>query len=198
MIYSLLLIFVVLSFQYYGKLAESLLGVFFLHNVSHVQSRGWLWVSFLIKPLRRYFRSPNFSLEEPSSKLKFGFLSQKFRIDGGGLFQGMILTPFLNELYLHQLDLCLKQKHIPFVRFGDELMVLAREEAGASKALDVVQRQLLKLGLVADHSQVVRSSFKYKFVGKRLPNSDGLLESLVGHKPEPEPVGMWQRLINRG
>jgi hypothetical protein len=121
---------------------------------------------------------------------------QKFRIDGGGLFQGMILTPFLNELYLHQLDLCLKQKHIAFVRFGDELMVLARDEAGASKALDVVQRQLLKLGLVADHSQVVRSSFKYKFVGKRLPNSDGFWESLIGHKPEPEPVGMWQRLIN--
>jgi hypothetical protein len=57
---------------------------------------------------------------------------------------------------------------------------------------------LLKLGLVADHSQVVRSSFKYKFVGKRLPNSDGFWESLIGHKPEPEPVGMWQRLIHRG
>jgi hypothetical protein len=25
---------------------------------------------------------------------------------------------FLNELYLHQLDVCLKQKHIAFVRFG--------------------------------------------------------------------------------
>ncbi len=123
---------------------------------------------------------------------------QKFRIDGGGLFGGMILTPFLNELYLHQLDLCLTQKHIPFVRFGDELMVLAREEAGASKALDVVQRQLLKLELVADQTRVVRSSFKYKFVGKRLPNSDGLWESLTGQKAEPEPVGMWQRLINRG
>jgi hypothetical protein len=38
----------------------------------------------------------------------------------------MILSPFLNNLYLHQLDVCLKQKHIPFVRVGDDVMVLAR------------------------------------------------------------------------
>ena len=123
---------------------------------------------------------------------------QKFRVDGGGLFQKMILTPFLNNLYLHQLDVCLKQKHIPFVRVGDDVMVLARDENGVSRALDVAQKQLLKLQLVGDQIKVVRSSFRYKFAGKHLPNTHGLWESLVPQKPEPEPVGMWQRLINRG
>lgn len=123
---------------------------------------------------------------------------QKFRVDGGGLFQKMILTPFLNNLYLHQLDVCLKQKHIPFVRVGDDVMVLARDENGVSRALDVAQKQLLKLQLVGDQIKVVRSSFRYKFAGKHLPNTHGLWESLVPQKPEPEPVGMWQRLIHRG
>jgi RNA-directed DNA polymerase len=93
-----------------------------------------------------------------------------------GLPQGMILTPFLRELYLHQLDEFLQRKQIPFVRVADHFIVFAGDEAAARKALERADGFVKKLGLDLNpnNNQVIRSSFQYKFLGHRLPNSQAV------------------------
>jgi len=98
----------------------------------------------------------------------------KFRPAGKsrGLPQGMVLSPFLCNLHLHDFDCFLQAKKIPFVRFADDFIVFAQEEQAAHKALQLAGKQLNKLGLDLhpDKTRVIRSSSKYKFLGKRLPN----------------------------
>jgi len=93
-----------------------------------------------------------------------------------GLPQGMILTPFLRELYLHQLDEFLQRKQIQFVRVADHFVVFARDPAAARKALGRADGFVKKLGLDLNpnNNQVIRSSSQYKFLGHRLPNSQGV------------------------
>jgi retron-type reverse transcriptase len=92
---------------------------------------------------------------------------------GRGLPQNMALTPFLRELYLYPLDAFLQNKQIPFMRVADEFVVFAQEEAAASKALGQAEKQVKKLGLALnpEKKQIIRSSPKYKFLGKRLPKA---------------------------
>ncbi len=96
---------------------------------------------------------------------------------GRGLPQDMILTPFLHELYLHNWDECFRNKQIPLIRVGDDFIVLAQTQVNANKALARAEKQLEKwsLTLDSDTKQVVQSSFKYTFLGKRLPNGRPLL-----------------------
>ncbi len=98
----------------------------------------------------------------------------KFRTSGGGrgLPQGMVLSPFLCNLYLHNLDMFFVSKKIPFVRFADDFILFACDEAGASEALQLAGKQLNKLGLELhpDKTRVIRSASRYRFLGKRLPD----------------------------
>jgi len=45
---------------------------------------------------------------------------------------------------LHRFEAFLHNKRIPFVRFGDDLIVLAQQEAGAHHALKWADKQLKK------------------------------------------------------
>ena len=69
----------------------------------------------------------------------------QFRPNGQsrGLPQGMVLSPFLCNLHLHDLDCKLHSYHIPFVRFADDFVLLAQNEPAAN------QSQLNKLGLAS-------------------------------------------------
>jgi RNA-directed DNA polymerase len=92
---------------------------------------------------------------------------------GRGLPQGLVLSPFLCNLHLHDFDCFLQSKKIPFVRFADDFILFAQEEPAAHKALQLAAKQLNKLGLELhpEKTRVIRSSSKYKFLGKRLPNA---------------------------
>ena len=92
---------------------------------------------------------------------------------GRGFPQGMVLSPFLCNLYLHQLDLDLNRQGIPFVRFADDFVLLARDQQGAQQALRQAGRSLQRLGLKLHptKSRVIRSSTRHRFLGQRLPDS---------------------------
>lgn len=93
---------------------------------------------------------------------------------GIGLPQGMVLSPFLCNLYLHEMDLELQRKGVPFVRFADDFVVLGRSEAAAQKALKMAERRLEKLSLRLhpEKTRVVRSSPRYRFLGERMPDAN--------------------------
>lgn len=90
-----------------------------------------------------------------------------------GLPQGMVLSPFLCNLYLHALDEKLDRKGIPFVRFADDFVLLAQSESDAARALRVARWKLwwLRLALHPNKTRVVRCSPKVRFLGKRLPDT---------------------------
>ena len=88
-----------------------------------------------------------------------------------GLPQGMVLSPLLCNLYLHQMDKTMEQASIPWVRFADDFVLLARSENEANQAHKLAAKTLkqLKLVLHPDKTQVIRSSKRIRFLGKRLP-----------------------------
>lgn len=94
-------------------------------------------------------------------------------LGSNGLPQGMVLSPFLCNLYLHQLDQALQRHDIPFVRFADDFVLLARDQSSAQAALKVADRELTRLGLTLhpEKSRVIRSSQRHRFLGKRLPEA---------------------------
>jgi RNA-directed DNA polymerase len=126
-------------------------------------------------------------------------MPDKFRPSGAGkgLPQGMVLSPFLCNLYLHDLDNVFVQNQIPFVRFADDFILLAKEEALAQKALKIAEKQLkvLDLKLHPQKTQVICSSSRYKFLGKRLPDTK---TRFTGDEPAEKKGGWWSRLWKKG
>jgi RNA-directed DNA polymerase len=92
---------------------------------------------------------------------------------GRGLPQGMVLSPFLCNLYLHPLDITLEKQGIPFVRFADDFLLCLATERKAARALKVAESCLKKLGLELhpEKTRVIRSHPRHRFLGKRLPDS---------------------------
>lgn len=93
--------------------------------------------------------------------------------NGRGLPQGMPLSPFLCNLHLHELDIKLEHRSIPYVRFADDFIVLGRTETEAKQALKIAGWKLWWLGLKLHpkKTRVIRSSSKHRFLGLRLPDS---------------------------
>lgn len=91
---------------------------------------------------------------------------------GCGLPQGMVLSPFLCNLYLHSLDKRLDEECVPFVRFADDFIVMGRDrdEAEAGLAVAADQLGLLGLELHPEKTQVILSSPRHSFLGCRLPD----------------------------
>lgn len=90
-----------------------------------------------------------------------------------GLPQGMVLSPFVCNVYLHQLDCEFDRSGIPFVRFADDFVTLAKTQEGAEQALDVAANVLrqLRLELHPEKTRVIRSGPRHRFLGFRLPDS---------------------------
>ncbi len=88
-----------------------------------------------------------------------------------GLPQGMVLSPFLCNLYLHEMDRFFERRGMPFVRFADDFIVFARSEVEAHTALKLTQQILhkLKLEIHPEKTQVIRSHPRYRFLGFPLP-----------------------------
>ncbi len=79
---------------------------------------------------------------------------------GIGLPRGLLLSPFLCELYLHRFEAFLHNKRIPFVRFFDDLIVLAQQEAGAHQALKWADKHFTQ--------KFLRAKTVFSFAGLRL------------------------------
>ncbi len=104
----------------------------------------------------------------------FNAIPPAFRPGGQGLGlpQGMVLSPFLCNLYLHDMDMDLEEQQIPFVRYADDFIVLGTSEAAAQSALDCAAASLqrLHLQLNPDKTQIIRTAKSHSFLGKKLPN----------------------------
>lgn len=105
--------------------------------------------------------------------LWFQTLPPRYRLHGHGigLPQGLVISPLLCNLYLHDLDMDLEEAGIPFVRYADNFVVMARDEAGAIAALQFAADRVAHLGLELnlDKTCVLKSRASYRFLGKRLP-----------------------------
>lgn len=95
-----------------------------------------------------------------------GFLSNR-----RGIAQGAIISPFLCNLYLHQLDLIFTRNNIPFVRFADDFLLFTSSKNNAEEALSFVDKKLksLDLELHPEKTKIAKSSPKIIFLGYNLP-----------------------------
>ncbi len=97
----------------------------------------------------------------------FGFLRER-----RGIAQGAVISPILCNLFLHDLDMALADKNIPFVRFADDFLLFASTEKKARAALEFVGSKLKSLGLELhpEKTRAVLSSPQVVFLGHRLIN----------------------------
>ena len=95
-----------------------------------------------------------------------------------GISQGALISPFLCNLYLHQLDASLARQDIPFVRYADDLLLFCANRAAADKALELLHAQLRELGLELhpDKTRVIQAGPRVEFLGRRLPSRPRTLQ----------------------
>ncbi len=91
-----------------------------------------------------------------------------------GIPQGGILSPFLANLYLDELDWALQRRKVSFVRYADDILLLCRNPGQMRKQFRLLKRLLRKLGLSLSqrktHLGPVRKNQRY--LGQRLPHID--------------------------
>lgn len=97
-----------------------------------------------------------------------------------GLPQGMVLSPFLCNLYLHGFDLALRRADIPAVRYADDFVMLARSQRDAHAARGFARERLAGAGLELhpDKTRVIKSARTHAFLGRRLPEATAFGRSL--------------------
>lgn len=83
--------------------------------------------------------------------------------------QGGNLSPLLANIYLNQYDQEMKRRGVAFVRYADDIVVLAKSKRAAQRLLESSRRYLegkLKLKVNEDKSRAISVySLKFKFLG---------------------------------
>jgi group II intron reverse transcriptase/maturase len=89
---------------------------------------------------------------------------------GRGLAQGAPISPILANLYLHPLDMALVRARIPFVRYADDFVALAKDRAGAARAMAIVAGVLHRRGLALHpgKTRILRLADGLDFLGQQL------------------------------
>ena len=107
--------------------------------------------------------------DAPAAALVQGWLNQAPGA-AAGLPMGMALSPFLCNLSLHGLDLCLRRHRLPMVRWADDLVVATPDEAGAHHAKAVIADHLGRIGLMLNPTKTViaPSTARLRFLGQTL------------------------------
>lgn len=84
-----------------------------------------------------------------------------------GIPQGAVLSPWLCNLYLHQIDQEWARLGIPFVRYADDFLLFLPDEARARQALVLTQHLLEREGLSLNpaKTRVVRAGKDVHFLG---------------------------------
>jgi RNA-directed DNA polymerase len=72
-----------------------------------------------------------------------------------GTPQGSVISPMLANVYLHPVDLALKQAGFEMVRYADDLVILCETEAGAHEALRLLAQAMAERRLTL-HPQKTR------------------------------------------
>lgn len=95
-----------------------------------------------------------------------------------GVPQGSPVAPVLSNLYLNPLDVRLNGERMAFVRYADDLLVLAASSEEAARALSIVQEELsgLHLALSQNKTRIYRIDEGFIFLGF-LFNRDGHVPS---------------------
>ncbi len=85
-----------------------------------------------------------------------------------GIPQGAAISPFLCNIYLHQLDAAWTAEGIPFVRYADDFLLFLPDAGTAQRAMDFTRRRLaaLDLALHPDKSRVAHASESVIFLGQ--------------------------------
>jgi RNA-directed DNA polymerase len=90
--------------------------------------------------------------------------------DGVGIAQGAVISPWLCNIYLWQLDDAMTQAHFPFVRYADDCVALLSGEGVAQQALQLCRDTLdvihLKLHPLKTRLHFARRPFT--FLGQQL------------------------------
>jgi RNA-directed DNA polymerase len=102
--------------------------------------------------------------------LKSGFmLNGVIGKSGKGSPQGGPLSPLLANIYLNQYDQEMKRRGVIFVRYADDIVVLAKSKRAARRLLESSKKFLenkLKLKVNEDKSRAISIySLKFKFLG---------------------------------
>jgi group II intron reverse transcriptase/maturase len=82
-----------------------------------------------------------------------------------GIAQGSPISPLLANIYLHPIDRLIKAAGYPIVRYADDLLVLARSEVDARRALSLLQELLDARGLTVNSAKTAirdpETSFRF-------------------------------------
>jgi len=134
--------------------------------------------SIPIKPLRqrlKLFVKDKELMRLVDQWLDLGTSHQSFFSAARGIAQGAILSPLFCNLYLHTFDEAMDSRKVPFVRYADDFLLFAADEAGAQRALDFAGSVLrdLELDLHPDKTRVTASGPHVVFLGEALPRFKG-------------------------
>jgi group II intron reverse transcriptase/maturase len=96
--------------------------------------------------------------------LKAGVMEEGvFQPTGKGTPQGGVISPLLANIALNSLDWQLHDAGYRFVRYADDFVVLTKSEAEVSKAHDLVQQHLDRLGLSLSAEKTKKTKFREGF-----------------------------------
>jgi group II intron reverse transcriptase/maturase len=80
-----------------------------------------------------------------------------------GTPQGGVISPLLANITLNSLDWTLHNAGFRFVRYADDFVVLAKSQAKACEAHDLVQKHLASIGLSLSAEKTKMTSFRQGF-----------------------------------
>ncbi len=94
-----------------------------------------------------------------------------------GIPQGSPLSPVLANIHLHAVDEALAAEGIPFVRYADDMVLLARTPFGAQQARAVLEAALAGRGLAlrAAKTRIVSFAQGFSFLGAELDSGRVLI-----------------------
>mgnify|MGYP001149285513 CR=1 FL=1 len=111
-----------------------------------------------------------------------GWLEYETQPDSG-IPQGMVLSPLLANLYLHNFDLFIKPKSKGYIRYCDDFVVLCRSKEEAEKLFKIIDEFFtneLLLSLNHDKSRISNVSEGFTFLGFDI--------SKAGRKPSTKSI----------
>lgn len=106
------------------------------------------------------------------------FERNDYRAHRHGVHQGDVLSPFLSNIYLHQMDAYLERKGVEFVRFADDFALFAHSADQAETILSELKIFLATIDLRLEESKTVLASLNqgFTFLGAFFKGDEVLID----------------------